>query len=93
MKASDFYFCTLPDYNEEFGDPDFFGDISFFAIVSKKFFDREQCWDDRSCWFHKILPDRFYESAESLFETDLPKEEARQALLDAGFIENEALGD
>lgn len=60
-----------------------------FAIVEKSFWDQNQCLnaDDTDPFFENNLPDGFYELSESIYEYDGEIEEAKAALIAAGFEE------
>jgi len=82
MKPSDFYFWIYKD--EEDIVP-----CGYIAVVTlKDLWDRDGVWDDTSASI-QVVPTGFYEIMDSQFEYFGTFGAARQALLDAGFIEND----
>lgn len=80
-KPSDFYFWI---YKDEEG----FVPCGYIVVVTlKKLWDREGIWDDSGAAI-EVVPTGFFELQESEFEYFGSETAARQALLDAGFIEN-----
>jgi hypothetical protein len=74
-------------------DPDNSGSV-IACITDKAYWDYSLCLND--CFGEHSLPkgaipETFYEACEAMWETELPLEEARRALVAAGFVESQEL--
>ena len=84
----DYYFCEVDeDYYGEFGmgdsdDPD----PPVFRITPRKYYDKYRYLYEGPTPYD-MFPNGFAEVMEAHFERVGPKEESRQLLLDAGFVE------
>ena len=83
-KPSDFYFAAK-DHSGCFGG------ITMIVLVPKDYFQQEHCMWDQSMDLKHILPDYFFESMESVWESDQSVYDVRKDLLTRGFIENDEL--
>lgn len=79
MEPKDFYFQLVENTTE---DPP-----SYFIITPKKFYDTEGCLSDESGFTEGVLPENFYELAESMFEFDGNPKLGRDILLNLGVTE------
>ncbi len=76
MQPKDFYF----EYSKQAEEP-------CFLITPRTYYDLEGVLSDESGVADAVVPEGFYELAESMYEYDGNIEHGRQLLLDAGFQE------
>lgn len=63
-----------------------------FFITPKKFYDKNGCLSDKNNVVPKnVLPNGFFELAESTYEYDGLIAEGKESLLKAGFIEHQLI--
>ena len=76
MEAKDFYFELCRKETD-----------SYFLITPKSYYDKEGGLSDESGVADAVVPEGFYELAESMYEYDGNPETGRQLLIDAGMKE------
>ncbi len=76
MKPKDFYFEVCRDVSN-----------TFYLITPKSYYDREGCLSGESGIADSVLPQGFYELAESTYDFEGTPEEGRQILLNLGMKE------
>ncbi|SRR5258708_5119166 len=86
FEPSECIFCLDPD-------PDNPGYI-MVCITDKAYWDENMCLNDQF-GDHSLpdgaMPESFCGACDSMWETELPSEKARQTLIKAGFIESQEL--
>lgn len=85
---ADYYFCMLEEDDDEYIELEdmYDGEFTIFIVTPKIVHDGRGTIYDNSLP-REIFPEGFHESKECEHVSQRPREEARQALLDAGFIE------
>ena len=92
INPSDYYFCAADkDWYEEFGCYEDFGqvpetDVTVFFITPRDYYDHHNHLYDGSIR-RDVLPEGFGECMEGCYEAEVSKENGRQILLNAGFVE------
>jgi hypothetical protein len=79
MEPKDLYFQLVEDVT---ADPP-----AYFIITPKKYYDAEGCLSDESGFTEGVLPENFYELAESMFEFDGTPQLGRDILINLGVTE------
>jgi len=79
MEPKDLYFQLVEDVT---ADPP-----AYFIITPKKYYDAEGCLSDESGFTEGVLPENFYELAESMFEFEGTPQLGRDILLNLGVTE------
>ena len=79
MEPKELYFQLVEDVT---ADPP-----AYFIITPKQYYDAEGCLSDESGFTEGVLPENFYELAESMFEFDGNPQLGRDILLNLGVTE------
>lgn len=79
MEPKELYFQLVEDVT---ADPP-----AYFIITPKQYYDAEGCLSDESGFTEGVLPENFYELAESMFEFDGTPQLGRDILLNLGVTE------